>query len=1016
MPIALSCLQCRTELRLIAPEPGVPVICPGCGLSWLPTVEELRQVAPEPAPPRPRPRSRPPRETEEFVTLERAEPEELDTVSSSPVAAILVAGLLLLVLGGGATAWFVLNRDARQPPHVEAVPADSPTTASTPTTESTTALTGEQIYRRLLRSTVFIVVADTSGTDITFIGCGSGALIHKDRRLVVTNYHVVGERARVAVFFPALDTKSELITKPLHYITNAKTLRIWGRVVARDPQRDLALLELETLPSTAAAVSIASRPAATNSMVWSIGASGVGREFTGALWRGCTGSVTNRYKDRLTMDNGQVVEAMLLQTQKPVNPGDSGGPTVNDRCELVGVVSSLTQNKNLVTHDIDETEIRSFLAAYAKSTGWTWEDGATGSDIPLEEPLDVATLIARLKDPAADVRLDAVQRLGSLGVEARDAYPKLIALLDEPDDRVRRAVLVALGKVGPPKVTDAGCLEVALREGGPNSRLFALRYFAEPGRSLPIANVANAIAALSDASADLRLAALQSLTQYGVGSKTKAFASVLECSADENILVANAANELLELYGPPSENERDALVQLLSHEKASLRLRAVRLLAADSPACKAKALTALIERIGDDDRTIAAEAAKVVADFAPFSDSERKILAEKLSDKRPALRLAAVQLLDSEATDFATAIKWFRPLLTDDTPAVQVQAITCITRWGPAAAEVRQHMITLSRSGNAEVAIAAIRGLALMGNSVGVMTALEARITDPTAAVAVKDAAAEAILSLDLKHADTDIPAILRLTILANPKIRKAAITKIAGFGKDAVQFLEPITAHLKDSDVGVRLATLQTIAAIGKNAAPAIPDVAALLTTTQPDEVAIAAANTLSKLGPKAIEPLAEALSDKLPDKVLEEICDSLGSFGKEAQSATPAIFAALAKHESLGKRATEASAVVKDQQAFAPDAVSRALIKIGGDEMVKKLKEFGQWTKLQNRKVCKFGEPVQFWAIVVIGSVEPDTLSESGKKLVAEFLEYEAQTDPDPLCRAAAITGQGLHPLKKR
>ena len=42
----------------------------------------------------------------------------------------------------------------------------------------------------------------------------------------------------------------------------------------------------------------------------------------------------------MNFENGQTVEAMFLETQKPVNPGDSGGPTVNDRGELVAVVSS----------------------------------------------------------------------------------------------------------------------------------------------------------------------------------------------------------------------------------------------------------------------------------------------------------------------------------------------------------------------------------------------------------------------------------------------------------------------------------------------------------------------------------------------------------------------------------------------------------------------------------------------------------------------------------------------------
>src|SRR5262249_8687252 len=162
---------------------------------------------------------------------------------------------------------------------------------------------------------------------------------HAERKLVVTNQHVVRSHPVVAILFPAYDDKKKLITNVGYYVQNAKMLGIRATVVQTAASKDLAVLQIDRFPDEARPVPFARQPAAAGAKVWSIGASGVRPDdATGQLWRLSDGTVRSRYEDTITLRGGQKVKAMLLETTAGVNPGDSGGPVVNDLAELVAVV------------------------------------------------------------------------------------------------------------------------------------------------------------------------------------------------------------------------------------------------------------------------------------------------------------------------------------------------------------------------------------------------------------------------------------------------------------------------------------------------------------------------------------------------------------------------------------------------------------------------------------------------------------------------------------------------------
>ena len=101
---------------------------------------------------------------------------------------------------------------------------------------------------------------------VTRDGSGSGVLIDKTQRLVVTNAHVVNDDKEVEVFFAARDSAGNIIRARPFYKNQGhrRTLErlgfvTRGRVIAKnDPETapDLALVQLDGLPETTKAISV----------------------------------------------------------------------------------------------------------------------------------------------------------------------------------------------------------------------------------------------------------------------------------------------------------------------------------------------------------------------------------------------------------------------------------------------------------------------------------------------------------------------------------------------------------------------------------------------------------------------------------------------------------------------------------------------------------------------------------------------------------------------------------------
>jgi S1-C subfamily serine protease/HEAT repeat protein/predicted RNA-binding Zn-ribbon protein involved in translation (DUF1610 family) len=819
-PLVVPCPACGQHLKV---EPARTYKCPKCGTLISTRSADPRPVATPVAP----------RRQSNFGVL------SLEDESPSPGArsrgrltALTVVVALLVV--GGVAAGVYFTRDARQSDDTSEAPAtkQSPTKESPPkkpaeipvapepprsapqTPAATTFLpepvkprefSGDEVYRRLLRSTVFIV---------TPRGAGSGVLVDGERRLILTNDHVVRAHQRAVVLFPKYDSEHQVITNVRYYNDRAQEDGIIGRVLSRSERQDLALIQIDALPEDVRAVRLAGQPAPIGITVYSIGGSGVGE---GVLWRLTTGTVRSRARQR-------DLSFMCLETQSATNRGDSGGPMVNARVELVGIVQGgrnvLARGENLIDYNVDLSEVRDFVGDYFRSKGETWkETDAELESSPNLPGSDAAfdNLLAVLKAGVPADRVAAARRLGALRGGARSAIPSLLTALDGADQELQEAIAAALAQIGAPAPGTENVLVKALSSKSAIARTYALKLFVA-NTPLP-AEGAKAIASLlQDASADNRALAATALGKMGSKARSVALGPLLERLADSEQSVRDASASALKLLGTSERTDRDVLLDHMKH----------------------------------DDIRVRAAALTLLRPLATSADDIRTIWLPLLNDSDVQLRLASVTALTASSELFKSAEKELMPLLADSDPAVR--------------------------------RLVALAARSVKDKSAGhekLIQRLESE-ADP----AVREALAGSLLAITAPEAKA-LPLFRSYMKDPSAMVREAAIKKIAAFAHEADAAVPDLIERIGDSSDAVRAGALLALAAMGPEAKGAIPPATRLFDRQTPEPVLVAAVRLLAAAGPDGIARLEAVCQKSLPQAVREEMCRSFNQ-AKSVQSAT--------------------------------------------------------------------------------------------------------------------------------
>lgn len=432
-------------------------------------------------------------------------------------------------------------------------------------------VTGNAVYDRVIQSTAWIYYKDTRS-----YGWGSGALVDRPGRLVVTNYHVVTNHPTVTVFFPRLNDKKQPISQARYYLNQAKELGVTGTVVWKSSRVDLALVQLHEVPAGVLPLPIAKERASPGIQVHAVGASGVDvRSFGGALWQYVRGTVrqTSQRSD-LRFQFGSL-NALVTETQGAANPGDSGGPVVNDDAELVAVVQGGNPKKNDVNYNICVEEVRTAIRQYYArlGQGWVEEKVPTLRTKPTES-LD--SLLQKFASEDITVRRAAITAIKDLGESAKTAWPTVLQATLDSDLTVRRIAKEALDSLGNLPKYEVERLRPILKDKELRLRRYAVSQMKQIGTEARDAAPELASIMLNDSDPVLRREAAGILIRFGKTSKevVPSLCKVLETSKDVALL--ELAAESLGDLDAQGEEVKKALKFVFDRSVPEVRRKAFR--------------------------------------------------------------------------------------------------------------------------------------------------------------------------------------------------------------------------------------------------------------------------------------------------------------------------------------------------------------------------------------------------------------------------------------------------------
>jgi S1-C subfamily serine protease len=125
----------------------------------------------------------------------------------------------------------------------------------------------EALYKNVLDSCVFTVTPMKGGRTE-----GSGGLIDKEKRLVLTSFHVVDEAEKIFVQFPHHLKDGTVMTDKKKYIERIPAGQACkGTVLHRHKTRDLAIVSLDKIPATAKAIHLTRKSVGVGATTFNFG-------------------------------------------------------------------------------------------------------------------------------------------------------------------------------------------------------------------------------------------------------------------------------------------------------------------------------------------------------------------------------------------------------------------------------------------------------------------------------------------------------------------------------------------------------------------------------------------------------------------------------------------------------------------------------------------------------------------------------------------------------------------------
>jgi len=224
--------------------------------------------------------------------------------SLRPYAALLATAVLGGVVAVGAVALLGgLEGDTTVVTETAASPSPS-------TTLKGGALSVNEIYERAASGVVQITSTSGNIGGASQQALGSGFVVDKAGH-IVTNYHVIQGADEIRVSFSNRDT-------------------VEAQLVGSDPSTDLAVLQVDTSASALTPLPLGD----SDKLEVGDPVVAIGNPF--GLDRTATSGIVSALQRLITAPNRYTIDH-VIQTDAPINHGNSGGPLLNSRAQVIGV-------------------------------------------------------------------------------------------------------------------------------------------------------------------------------------------------------------------------------------------------------------------------------------------------------------------------------------------------------------------------------------------------------------------------------------------------------------------------------------------------------------------------------------------------------------------------------------------------------------------------------------------------------------------------------------------------------
>jgi serine protease Do len=235
-----------------------------------------------------------------------------------------------------------------------------------------------------------------------------------------------------------------------HVVSNARSVRVrfsqgqWrsATVVGTDPSSDLAVLKVQNPPQYAKPLPLVENEPPIGTKVAAIGSP---YSLEGTITSGIVSAVNRS----IPAPNGRKIPD-AIQTDAPVNPGNSGGPLLNLQGEVMGVVSS-GGGENLA-FAVSAALMKRVLPALIEDGDYDYAylgivpqtvTPSVAERVGLNQPRGVLVRRVRSGTPAAGTlrQGDVILAINGTRIDSREQLSSYLALQASPGETVKITVL-----------------------------------------------------------------------------------------------------------------------------------------------------------------------------------------------------------------------------------------------------------------------------------------------------------------------------------------------------------------------------------------------------------------------------------------------------------------------------------------------------------------------------------------------------------------------------------------------